>query len=124
MDGFLDLLGITLAPVVGVFGVWLGAKTQGDRDERRLEREEVIARENRLFDHRRTAYAEFLKTARNLYQATYLHTHGHPWHDQAPDDDSYDPVVDAAEEVGVYGSEDIAACAREIAQDITLYGLL
>jgi hypothetical protein len=67
----VDLVSILTAPIFGLVGVWIGGFVQARREEDRLDREISMARENRLFDYKRTAYSDFLASYNGFYNSMF-----------------------------------------------------
>jgi hypothetical protein len=110
----VDIIGILAAPVAGLLGVWVGGVIQANKDDQRLDREERIGSEARLFDHKREAYASFLSTYNHMYTYLYEMKYVRSGEWIGTDYDTFDGVMDKWYFVETYGSEDAAEKGLEL----------
>ncbi len=65
-------------------------------------------------------YETFLTTATQYFDAAWEQRHD-PYRPE-PDEDAFIPLRRASEQLGIYGSREAAACARELTKMIMDYG--
>jgi hypothetical protein len=111
------LAGAAVGSVIPGLVTWWSAW----REDRRAVADRQDARDARLFDHRREAYAEYLRTARSLLEAAWEYHVGLLGNVAPPDYDFTDPLGDRMGDVELYGTRETAAGARRAQRHILSY---
>lgn len=91
------------------------------REDRRVAEDRQESRDALLFDHRREAYAGYIRVARGLLDALWQYHEGVYGERPPPDFDFADSLVEAQAPVQLYGSAEALERARAVLTAIYAY---
>jgi hypothetical protein len=108
---FAAVVGLAGA-LTGALVAWRGTVLQVRANERQAEATRIAARAERLFDHRRTAYAEFISTSRNFAYGI------EDQYGPDPDGDDWDPLIDRLADLELVASDPVVERAHAVREKL------